>query len=240
MGIGRGLLTPTMIFDLQGKRRRLVQATYLILAVLMGGGLILFGVGSGSVSGGLFDALTGNNSNGNGSANSTVNNRIKKDEKAIKLNPKNQAALADLVRAHYQLATDDADANTGAFGPTGKQQLTQASNAWKRYISVVKKPDDSLAGLMMQAYGTGGLNKPADAATAAGIIANARPSAQAYLALTTYAAQAGKTRIAELAGQKAIDLAPKAQRKLVRQQVNAAKVNGGFSSQGTGTTPSGG
>ena len=48
-----------MLFDLQGRRRRMVQATYLILAVLMGGGLVLFGVGSGSISGGLFDALTG-------------------------------------------------------------------------------------------------------------------------------------------------------------------------------------
>jgi hypothetical protein len=229
-----------MIFDLQGKRRRLVQATYLILAVLMGGGLVLFGVGSGSVSGGLFDALTGKSSNSNSSISSTVNNRIKRDQKALKLNPKNQAALADLVRSHYQLATDDADANTGAFGPTGKQQLAQAGGAWKRYIAVAKKPDDSLAGLMLQAYGSGGLNKPADAATAAGIIADARPSAQAYLALTTYAAQAGQTRIAQLAGDKAIALAPKAQRKLVRQQVNAAKVNGGFASQGTGTSTSGG
>ncbi len=229
-----------MIFDLQGKRRRLVQATYLILAVLMGGGLVLFGVGSGSISGGLFDAITGNNSNSGGAVNSTVNNRIKRDQKALKLNPKNQAALADLIRSHYQLATDDADANTGAFGDQGKQQLAQAGTAWKRYIAVTPKPSDSLASLMLQAYGSQGLNKPADAATAAELIAGVRPSAQAYLTLATYAAQAGQTRKAELAGQKAIDLAPKAQKKLVRQQVNAAKVNGGFASQGTGTSTSGG
>src|SRR3954451_23812302 len=105
-----------MLFDLQGKRRRLVQATYLILAVLMGGGLVLFGVGSGDVSGGLFDAITGKDSNNSSSINSTVNNRIKRDQQALKLNPQNQTALADLVRSHYQLATDDADPNTGAFG----------------------------------------------------------------------------------------------------------------------------
>src|SRR3954454_10728389 len=103
-----------MLFDLQGKRRRLVQGTYLLLAVLMGGGLVLFGVGSGSVSGGLFDAITGKDSN-SPSNNSAVTSRIKRDEKALKLNPKSQAALADLVRAHYQLATNDADPNTGAF-----------------------------------------------------------------------------------------------------------------------------
>ena len=45
-----------MLFDLRGRRRRLVQATYLSLAVLMGGGLVLFGIG-GDVSGGLFNAF---------------------------------------------------------------------------------------------------------------------------------------------------------------------------------------
>lgn len=234
-----------MIFDLQGKRRRLVQATYLILAILMGGGLILFGVGSGSISGGLFDAITGNGSNG-GSQNSAINKRIKRDQKALQLNPKNETALADLIRAHYQLATDDADANTGAFGAQGKQELAKASSAWQRYLDLAKKPSDSLASLMLQAYGQGALDKPAQAAKAAEVIANARPSAQAYLTLTTYAAQAGQQRIAQLAGQKAIDLAPKSQRKLVRREVNQAKVNGAFQAQKsgtsttTGTTTSGG
>src|SRR3954452_4085942 len=231
-----------MLFDLQGKRRRLVQGTYLVLAILLGGGLVLFGVGSGSISGGLFDAITGNNSNGS-SINGTVNNRIKRDQKALQLNPKNQAALEDLVRSHYQLATDDADANTGQFGQQGKQELQKASTVWKQYVNVVDKPSDSLASLMLQAYGQGGLNKPADAAETAQLIANARPSAQAYLTLTAYAAQAGNTRLAKLAAGKAVDLAPKSQKKLVKKQ--AAQAQASISpSQVTpstgGTTTSGG
>jgi len=212
-----------MLFDLQGKRRRLVQGTYLVLAILMGGGLILFGVGSGSISGGLFDAITGNDSNSGGAVNSTVSKRIKKDEKALTINPKNQAALADLVRSHYQLATDDADANTGQFGVKGKAELAKAAAAWKRYVDTSSKPSDSLASLMLQAYSELGLNKPSDAAGAAEVIANARPSAQAYLTLTTYAAKAGDQRIAKLAGQKAIELAPKNQKKLVKKQVAIAQ-----------------
>ncbi|MEJ7716265.1 MAG: twin-arginine translocase subunit TatC [Thermoleophilaceae bacterium] len=47
-----------MLFDLQGKRRRVVQGTYLMLAVLMGGGLAIFGIGS-DVQGGLADAFKG-------------------------------------------------------------------------------------------------------------------------------------------------------------------------------------
>jgi hypothetical protein len=215
-----------MLFDLQGKRRRLVQATYLILAVLMGGGLVLFGVGSGDISGGLFDAITGKDSNSGGAVNSTVNKRIERDQKALKLNPKNPTALADLVRSHYQLATDDADANTGAFGEDGKAELAKASAAWKRYVDVAEKPSDSLASLMLQAYGEGALNKPDEAAGAAELIANARPSAQAYLTLTTYAAKAGQTRKAKLAGLKAIDLAPKEQKALVKKQVAIAEAQG--------------
>jgi hypothetical protein len=211
-----------MLFDLQGKRRRLVQATYLILAVLMGGGLILFGVGSGSISGGLFDAITGKDSNG-GAVNSTVDKRIKADERAVAANPNNTAALADLIRSHYQLATDDADPNTGAFGASGKAQLQQAANAWQRYVNVAAKPDDSLAGLMLNAYGEGGLNKAAEAAKAAQVVAAARPSPVAYLQLAHYAAAAGQKRTADLAGQKAIDLAPKSQKKLVKKQVAIAK-----------------
>jgi hypothetical protein len=222
-----------MLFDLQGKRRRVVQVTYLTLAILMGGGLVLFGVGSGDISGGLFDAISGNDS-GSGSANSTVKNRIKRDEKKLQVNPKDTTALADLVRSHYQLATDDADANTGAFGTEGKVELAKADAAWKRYVDTATKPSDSLAGLMLQVYSEGGLNKPAEAAGAAEIIADARPSAQAYLTLTQFAAQAGQTRKAELAGEKAIELAPKSQRKLVKQQVDAVKAQASISAGQSG------
>jgi hypothetical protein len=227
-----------MLFDLQGKRRRLVQATYLILAILMGGGLVLFGVGSGDISGGLFDAITGKDSNSTSSANSAVTKRIEADQKALKLNANNTTALADLVRSHYQLATVDADANTGAFSADGKKELAKASVAWKKYVDAASKPSDSLAGLMLQAYGEGGLNKAADAASAAELIANARPSAQAYLTLTTYAAKAGQTRKAKLAGLKAVDLAPKAQRSLVKKQVAIAQAQSVIGP--SDVTPSGG
>jgi hypothetical protein len=209
-----------MLFDLQGKRKRLVQATYLTLAILMGGGLVLFGIG-GEVSGGLVDALGGNS--GGGNANQTIEDRIKRDEKALKANPRNTAALESLVRSHYQLATDDADPNTGTFGAEGKKDLAAADSAWQRYVEVAKKPDDSLAGLMLQAYSEIGLDKPEEATEAAEIVANARPSAVAYLQLAQYASAAGQKRKADLAGEKAIELAPKSQKKLVRQQVAAAK-----------------
>ena len=215
-----------MLFDLQGKRRRVVQATYLILAVLMGGGLVLFGVGSGDISGGLFDAITGNNSNG-GSGNATLDKRIKADEKALKLNPKNTTALKDLVRTHYQAATDDEDQTTGAFGDKGKQELRKAATAWEKYVAVAPKPDPGLASLMVLAYGETGLKDSSGAAGAAEILAAARPSAASYLQLAQYAQKAGQARKAQLAGQKAVELAPKSQKKLVKQQLQGILASSG-------------
>ena len=67
------------------------------------------------------------------------------------------------------------------------------------------------------------MNKPKDAQGAAQIIAEAENSATAYLALVQYASLAGDTRTADLAGIKAVDLAPGGQKKQVRAQVKQAK-----------------
>jgi hypothetical protein len=207
-----------MLFDLRGKRRRAVQATYLTLALLMGGGLVLFGIG-GDVSGGLFDAFSDRSS----SSNSLVEDRIEENEDKVEANPKDKAALQALVRDWYQLANDEADPNTRQYTEEGLERLAEADVAWQGYLQAVKKPEPSLASLMMQVYGPTALNEPADAAEAAEIVATADPNAQAYLQLVQYAALAGQDRKADLAGKKAIELAPKDQRSTVKTLVEQAK-----------------
>jgi len=209
-----------VLFDLKGRRRRVVQATYLMLAVLMGGGLVFFGIG-GDVSGGLFDAFSDRTS----SSNSLVEDRIEESEERLEANPRDKDALQDLVRDWYQLANDEADA-TGAYTDEGKERLAGADEAWQAYLEIERKPEPSLASLMVQAYAPTALNKAAEGAEAAEIVTIAQPkSAQAYLQLAQFAAQAGQDRKAELAGQKAIELAPKGQRnrvKAVVQQITQA------------------
>ena len=207
-----------MLFDLKGKRRRVVQGVYLMLAILMGGGLVLFGIG-GDVSGGLFDAFSDRSSSGN----SLVEDRIEENEDTVEANPKDKAALQALVRDWYQLANDEADPNTRQYTEEGLERLAEADVAWQGYLKAVKKPEPSLASLMTQAYGPNALNQPADAAEAAEIVATADPNAQAYLQLVQYAALAGQDRKADLAGKKAIELAPKAQRSTVKTLVEQAK-----------------
>jgi tetratricopeptide (TPR) repeat protein len=208
-----------VLFDLKGRRRRVVQATYLMLAILMGGGLVFFGIG-GDVSGGLFDAFSDRTSSGN----QLVEDRIEDNEKKVEADPNNEAALKNLVRDWYQLANEEADPNTNQYTDEGKERLAEADEAWKRYLEVEdKKPEASLAALMLNVYGPTGLNQAADAARAAEIVTDAQPSAQAYLQLTQFAAQAGQKRKADLAGKKAVELAPKKQRSTVRALVEQAK-----------------
>jgi hypothetical protein len=213
-----------MLFDLRGHRRRAVQATYLMLAILMGGGLVLFGIG-GDVSGGLFDAFSDNR--GGGSGNSAIEDRIDRDEKRLQTNPRDETALKDLVRANYQLVSGDADPNTGRFPDSAREELEAASRAWERYLALEpKRVEASLAFLMLQVYGQTGLNQAAKAAEAAEIAANERPSSSAYVQLTLYASLAKQDRKAELAGRRAIELAPEGERSSVRQQVQQAKAAG--------------
>ena len=222
-----------MLFDLKGRRRRVVQGTYLLLAILMGGGLVLFGIG-GDVSGGLFDAFSDRSSSGS----NIIEDRIDENEDKLETDPKNAAALKELTRDSYQLATQETDA-AGAFTDDGKERLADSDDAWQRYLDLdPKKPDPALAQVMLNVYGPRGLNKPAEAAEAAEILTAAQPrNAQAFLQLATYAALAGQDRKADLAGQKAIQLAPKEQRSTVKQLVEQATQAPPPAS--TTTTPSG-
>ena len=211
-----------MLFDLKGRRRRVVQVTYAALAALLAVGLVGAGIGS-DVSGGLFDAFRGEGGGDAGGA-SLIEKRVETAQARLRRNPRDEAALKDLTRAEFQLAGQNADPNTGVYRNEAKANLARAASAWERYLALEpEKPDASLARVMVQVYGPGALNRLDKAAQAQEIIAEAKPSPQAYLQLAQYAALAKDTRTADLAGQKAIDLAPKSQRKAVRAQLDQIK-----------------
>jgi hypothetical protein len=232
-----------MLFDLKGKRRRTVQGVYVTLAVLMGAGLVLFGIGS-SVNGGLFDAFNGGG--GSNQADKAVQKRIDTANKTLATDPKNAAAMAALVRGHYDLASQTADPNTSEFTKDSLKELTATDAAWQRYLDAVKKPDVDLARRAVQAEdGLARLqSQPSDqkpywtkAADAAEIIAAAQPTPNNYVALVQYATLAGQTRKADLAGQKAVALAPKAQKKIAKQTVAQVKANPQGSASGAQPAP---
>lgn len=223
-----------MLFDLRARgRRRTVQAIYLTLAVLMGGGLVLFGIG-GEVSGGLLDGL--GIGSGNTQSESAQEQLEKQEEAALRrtrANPNDAAAWATVTRLRYQQAGqgDNYDQETGQFTPAGRRELAQAAQAWSRHLAVADdRPDPNVAALMVQAFGPLGLNRPKDGVVAAEIVADARPSSQTFYQLAVFAYAAGQTRKGDLAGERAVELAPRDQRAQVKSQIDEAKKQGGFPS----------
>jgi hypothetical protein len=232
-----------MLFDLRGRgRRRTVQVIYLSLAILMGGGLVLFGIG-GNTSGGLFDAINGGGGDGGGNSNvdAAVQKRVDSFERRVRTNPQDEAAFVSLAKLRFQVANTGENFNQTqqAFTTKGLQQLRQASSAWERYLALEpKKPDVQTANLMVQAYGQAGLKQYDKAVQALEIgIDQREESAGLYANLAVLASGASQTRKSELAEKKAIALAPKAQRKQLKSDIDLAKTQ--ISAQQPGQSQSG-
>jgi tetratricopeptide (TPR) repeat protein len=224
-----------MMFDLRGRgRRRTIQAIYLSLAILMGGGLVLFGIG-GNTAGGLFDAFSGDNG---GSSSSGFEKQIKAADRRVRLNPKDAAGWAALARLHAQVAGsgENYDQSRGTFTEKARPELTKAANAWKRYLDLdPKKPDANLAVIMVRTLE--GLGRLPDAVTAQEIVVESQPAnANLYYSYAVLAYAAGQTRKGDLAGRKAISLAPKDKRADFKQQLDVAKQQALGATAGSTTT----
>jgi hypothetical protein len=216
-----------MLFDLQSRgRRNVVKVIYLGLAILMGGGLLLFGIGTGTGGGGFLDIF----SNGGSSTSSQVSSTEKKANREVRLHPQSAKAWADLTRARYQTAglgdnyVQTANQGQGQFTKSGVAKLEDAAIAWQRYLKLAPDhPDPTLARLMATAYSQIGLDQPTDAAEAMEVVTEQQPSAAAYATLAQYAYVAQQLRKGDLAAARAVQLAPSAQQRLVRAQLANVK-----------------
>ena len=214
-----------MLFDLRGAgRRTTIKIVYLSLAILMGGGLVLFGIG-GDVSGGLVDALREDNGTLS-SGDDRFRDRATEAQRAADANPQDPAARAALARARYQLASagDFIDRSTGTYTPEGKAQLQAAAAAWEKHLTLAKnKPDDGVATVMVQVYGQLGLNEPEKAVAAQEIITEERPKDSTFATLAVLAYQAGQTRKGDLATKEALSLADADDRETLKSELDQAK-----------------
>jgi hypothetical protein len=215
-----------MLFDLRGRgRRRTVQAIYLSLAVLMGGGLVLFGIGSNQ-SGGLVDAVVGDGSSG-GSSSKTLDNRIQSTLAKTRATPTEPAPWAELARLRYQRAGLDGIKDDGTYTTKGKEKLALATDAWEQYLDLdPKNPNVRVARLMVQAYSQSALNEPKNAVRAMQLITAAEkpPSTNLFQQLAQLAYLAGDDRTGDLAAERAVELAPESERKDLRAALKSLKV----------------
>lgn len=207
-----------MLFDLQSRgRKSVVKIIYSALALLMGAGFILFGVGTGAGGGGLFDIF------GDGTTATAQFSAAEKSAlKATRRDPQDAQAWAKLTGARFQGAEFDTTQNV--YTEDGVAKLRAASNAWQSYLKLQpKRPDPRVAGMMANAYSEVGLNEPDDAAIAQEIVADARPSAAAFSQLALFAYAANQSRKGNLAAQKAVQLTPKAQRAAFKRRLATAR-----------------
>lgn len=210
-----------MLFDLRSRgRRTTVKAVYLTMAILMGGGLVLFGVGTGSGIGGLLNAFTGN---GSGQQTQVLSQQEKAALAAVKKDPDGAAAWGQLVSARWENAsTNGFDSATNAYTAAGKKDLTLATQDWQRYLQLTNNPDPNLAILAARAYEA--LADYSGAANAWEINAGANPSeVKGYECLAVNAYAAGQTRKGQLAQDKALSLTPKADQATLKSSIESAK-----------------
>ncbi|HKH15026.1 MAG TPA: hypothetical protein VKA47_10275 [Solirubrobacterales bacterium] len=219
-----------MLFDLRGKRRRLVQVTFATLALLFLVGFLGFGIGVGGGPGGIFDALGISNSDGGGSATDQINSEIDAANAKLAKNPNDTKALLKLAQNEFLLAKTgvQTDPNTGApvsVSNDAHTDLGDAADAWEKYLKVNKgKPDVTVAFDMINVYV---LLQDADgAAQAQRIVAEDQPSVNSYGQLALFEYAGGDIEAGDAASDKALSLASKTQAKGIKPQLAEARKQG--------------
>jgi hypothetical protein len=211
-----------VLFDLRGKRRRVVQVVYSLLAVSFLIGFVFFGVGSGGI-GSISDLFGGGSS---GSTTSQFDSQIDAANAKLQKNPKDTDALLKLAENEWFKAKTGVtqDPNTGqvSISDDSHTELGQSADAWSKYLKLNKgQPDSGVAAEMVQVYAL--LNDAEGAAQAQRIVAEKTPSQNSYGSLALYLYAGGNIAGGDAAAKKAVDLAPKSLRKQVETQLQQSR-----------------
>jgi hypothetical protein len=206
-----------------------------MLALLMGGGLILFGIGSGG-GGGLLDAVGLTDSTG-GSGSANFDDQIEEAEKRVQLNPQDPQAQLALVRVHVSAgsSSQDVDEETGQPIPSEEstQEFQQAADAWDKYLKLnPKQVDFGAATLVAKAFvslaetsttAPEALSNIQEAAKAQQFVADAQPSGGTLSQLAIYQYFAGDTAAADASAKEAVAKAESGQAAALQKQLDQFK-----------------
>lgn len=144
-----------MLFDLQSPgRRRVVRITFGALAAVFAISFVLLGVGTGGGGFSISDLFGGG---GGSSGAGAFESDIKAADQRLAANPKDDAALAQLVTLHYQAGTQEVQVDQSSGQQTltseGKQQFEQSVDAWSKYLKLTgDKAARGPASIAYQAY----------------------------------------------------------------------------------------
>ena len=138
-----------MLFDLRGRRKRVIQVIYVILAFIMAASLVVIGLPGGVNPFG----------NGNTGANTDIAKanieRAENLEQKLQAQPNNENATVELIRARFSAAQSlyetDPDTGQATITDDATTQLDLAAESWEKYLKLTKNnPDPEVAQLMAQ------------------------------------------------------------------------------------------
>ena len=146
-----------MLFDLSGKRKRVVQVSYALLAAIFLVGFIGIGIGSGNSTGGILDAVGLGGGGSGGSLDSQYDDQIDSANQQLAANPKDSAALLKLSKYEYfkakQGVTQDQTTGEISVSEDAHTELGKSVDAWEKYLKVNKgQPSPGVAAQIVQAY----------------------------------------------------------------------------------------
>ena len=215
-----------MLFDLRGKRKRLVQVSYAALAAIFLVGFVGFSIGSGNAPGGLFDAIGLGDSSGSGSLSAQFDDQIDAANQQLAKDPKDTDALLKLAKYEYfkgkQGVSTDPETGAPTVSEDAHTELGAAVDDWEKYVKLVKgDPDPGVAGEMVQAYFL--LNDAEGAAQAQRIVAEDQPSSGSYGQLAFFLYSAADIPAGDAAAKKALAEASGSQRKAIDKQLSGIR-----------------
>ncbi len=213
-----------MLFDLRSPhRRRVIKVVYLFLAVLIGVGLVGFGIGNGSNFGGLFS--TAGTGGGSASGDKQYLQALTKAQKQAAASPGSAARWLSVGEAAYAVSQlpDNYDSSLG-YSKNGHAALNVLREAWQKYLALSpSSPSTTFAEEVVAAFATppAGVGDYTTAESAQEVVAtNQSTSYSAYEYLAYYAWLAGDTSSGNQAAARAKALAPKKDVKQVESELS--------------------
>lgn len=161
-----------MLFDLRAPgRKRAVQAVYVVLAVVLVGGTILFGVGTNGP--GLFSS--DNNAPDATSLSDQNKDRLDQLTAQVRKDPKDAEAWGSIASLRFATGSSLIPETATNATPNAKAEFEKAAVAWNRYVALDPNPVDiQVASRMATAFGPNNLNQAGNWADAQGLATQAQ------------------------------------------------------------------
>lgn len=231
-----------MLFDLRGRRKRVIQVIYVLLALIMVASLVVIGLPGG------IGLNSGNNNAGEDAAEISIK-RAENLETKLQATPNNETLQKELVRARIAAGNNlfDTDDTTGqlTITPQATEQLELAATAWDKYL---KQHGDNADPQLAQVV-SGSLYQLASGATVAQFESNIAAAAAAQEIVAQAAEQEAKnnngpppigqlanlaqlqylaqnSEAAQASGERALALVDKEERNKLEAQLKSFKQTG--------------